>query len=164
MHEFCKLLKQKLQREKIMYDAQEAKPAGPRIKAEDMELLKEYAMLFDKLLDSKNPAVKKAWRDLCLLLVMTEREEINTSNKVPSPISKDSGRSTPEIFYNMAVQVERSMRLEKELAVHVQGLQYQIDGLKKQIREGRGHGQMPSTTSAEMVESESLGSSTGSFL
>lgn len=119
------------------------------IKKDDMDTLTEYCRIFDKLIVSKNPAVHQAWKDLSLLLVMTETDADLTVNtkKLISPVVEDSKRSMPEIFLALARQVERAGKLEHEMIRHINGLQYQIDTLKKEMRQRRSN----QTRSAESL-------------
>jgi len=94
---------------------------------EEINSLKEYGELFDKIMISKNPAVRNAWRDISLLIGLTEPPKDDENDK---RIISTSSRSGP--FSRLAAQVERSLALGKEVNRHVTGLQYQIDELKKE--------------------------------
>jgi len=91
---------------------------------EEIESLKEYSVLFDKIMVSKNPAVRNAWKDISLLIGLTEPVREDQS------IISTSSRSGP--FSRLASQVERSLSISKEINRHVTGLQYQIDELKRE--------------------------------
>lgn len=88
---------------------------------EEVNSLKDYAELFDKIIKSKNPAVIESWRNLTILIGLTQ--EIGSDE-----IGTDSG---PGIFRKLANQVERSLDYQNHLDKHVSGLQYQIDLLRK---------------------------------
>ena len=93
---------------------------------EEIDSLKEYCEIFDKLMVSKNPAVREAWKNVSLLVGLTQPAEEKDDG-----IRINSRNSGP--FSRLASTVERSLMIQKEMAKHVNGLQYQIDQLKEAV-------------------------------
>jgi hypothetical protein len=94
---------------------------------EEIDSLKEYCQIFDKIMVSKNPAVREAWKDISLLIGLTEPIEDNGPTTRFSP--KFGGP-----FSRLAQTVERSLMIHNDMNRHVSGLQYQIDQLKKEMK------------------------------
>jgi len=91
---------------------------------EEMEMLQEYAEVFDKIMLSRNPSVHSAWKELSLLLSLTQQE---ANHKQPHI---DTG---PGPFAKLVRQVERSLAMENVMNKHVAGLQYQLDETKGRL-------------------------------
>lgn len=110
----------------------EAKEAGQQdiLTKEEIETLKEYCETFDKIMVSKNPSVREAWKNISLLIGLTQ----------PVNEKEDTNRIGPRHsgpFSRLASTVERSLMIQKEMTKHVNGLQYQIDTLKNELKKSK---------------------------
>jgi len=94
---------------------------------EEIESLKEYCEIFDKIMVSKNPAVREAWKNISLLIGLTQ-----PASEKEDPRVLPSRHGGP--FSRLAQTVERSLMIQKEVTKHVTGLQYQIDQLKEAMK------------------------------